>query len=222
VDHNSGIAQRRPRYLPAVVLSLVLVLAVLGVVFAVRGVMQAHRERSAGTESSSPSLSERDRQALGISGTPKVLWDPDAARALGEYLERHLGGPGVKFYEINLYTNYAFATSKDASDPSIAVHAELRQGQFTTAAVNLVGGGRSIPTFGVSEVPWASLESLMDEAVRQLDVQDADVRYLEIDSGVYGTTGLTMRFYASGPRSPGGYVVTDARGAITRVVRDSA
>lgn len=202
------------------VLSLVLVIAVVGVVFAVRGVVQAHRERSADSARSSATLSATDRRILGISGRPDVLWEPEAARALGNYLQRELGGADVEFYAMNLYTNYAFATSKDATDSAIAVHAELRQGQFTTARVNLIGGGRSLPTFGIDDVPWDSLGTLMDEAVRTLNVADADVRYLEIDSGVYGTEGLTLRFYASGPNSPGGHVVVDRSGVITRVVRD--
>lgn len=221
MDDTSDPRQRRPRYLPAAALSLVLLVAMVGVVFAVRGVLQAHRERNAGSLRSAPSLSETDRRLLGISGRPAVLWEPEAARALGEYLQRELGGVGTEFFEINLYTNYAFATSRDRSDPTVAVHAELRQGQLTTARVNLVGGGRSLPVFGIDDVPWASLGSLMDEAVRRLEVDDADVRYLEIDSGIYGTEGLTIRFYVSGPRSPGGHVVVDATGSIVSVVRDS-
>jgi len=198
------------------------VLAVVGIVFAVRGVVGAHRNAQDASSKSDPRLSAVDRAALGVPGSAQVLWDREAAAPLGAYLERQLAGEPTRFYEINLYTDYAFATSVDASDPAVAVHAEWRGGQFTLARVGLTSTPGSLPTFRVADVPWASLGAWMDTAVKRLDVRDADVRYLSIDAGLYGTTGLTLRFYASGPKSPGGYVVFDGAGTVVRVVRDGA
>ena len=220
MDDAPDPRRRRSPLVAAALLSLVLVLAVVGIVVAVRGVVGAHRKAQDPAASADPRLSRSDRAALGVPDGVGVLWDREAASRLGAYLEEQLAGAPTRFYEINIYTDYAFATSVDATDPSIAVHAEWRGGQFTLARVGLTSAPGSLPTFLVSDVRWDSLGSLMDDAVKRLEVSDADVRYLSIDAGLYGTEGLTLRFYSSGPSSPGGYVVYDGAGAVVRVVRD--
>lgn len=209
---------RKP-YFAAFALSAVLVIAVVGLVIAVRGVVQSRSE--AGDGINDPALSDSDRQMIGAKGDVKYLWEVGAAAELGAYLEGQLPGAPTRFLEVNIYTDYAFATSQDPADPSVAVHAEWRRDEFTTARVPLDSSASQLPTFAASDVPWSTLPGLMEQAVKRLNVTDADVRYLQIDAGLYGTDGLTMRFYVSSAKSLGGYVIADATGEITRVVAET-
>lgn len=209
---------RRP-YPAALALSAVLVVAVVGLTVAVRGVIRSRSESGVGVND--PALSDSDRRMIGARDGAQFLWDVGAAAELGAYLEGQLPGTPTRFLEMNIYTDYAFATSQDPADASVAVHAEWRRDEFTTARVPLDGSASRLPTFVASDVPWATLPDLMDEAVRRLNVTDADVRYLQIDAGLYGTDGFTMRFYVSSAKSLGGYMIADATGAITRVVAET-
>ncbi|MEI7991236.1 MAG: hypothetical protein WCH93_02270 [Actinomycetota bacterium] len=209
---------RRP-YVAAFALSAVLVIAVAGLTVAVRGVVQSRSE--AGNGINDPTLSDSDRRMIGARGDVKYLWEVGAAAELGAYLEEQLPGAPTRFLEMNIYTDYAFATSQDPADPAVAVHAEWRRDEFTTARVPLDGSASQLPTFAASDVPWSTLPGLMEQAVKRLDVTDADVRYLQIDAGLYGTDGFTMRFYVSSAKSLGGYVIADDKGVITRVVAET-
>jgi len=209
---------RRP-YVAAFALSAVLVIAVVGLTVAVRGVVQSRSE--AGNGINDPTLSDSDRRMIGAQGDAEYLWEVGAAAELGAYLEGQLPGTPTRFLEMNIYTDYAFATSKDPEDPSVAVHAEWRRDEFTTARVPLDSSASQLPTFAAYDVPWRTLPGLMEQAVERLNVTDADVRYLQIDAGLYGTDGLTMRFYVSSAKNLGGYVIADATGVITRVVAET-
>lgn len=200
-------------------LSAVLVIAVVGMTIAVRGVVQSRSE--AGDGINDPTLSDSDRRMIGVQGDADYLWEVGAAAALGAYLEGQLPGTPTRFLEMNIYTDYAFATSEDPEDPAVAVHAEWRRDEFTTARVPLDSSASPLPTFAAVDVPWSALPGLMEQAVKRLDVTDADVRYLQIDAGLYGTDGFTMRFYVSSAKSLGGYVIADAEGVITRVVAET-
>ena len=209
---------RRP-YFAAFALSAVLVVAVIGLTVAVRGVVQSRSE--AGDGINDPTLSDSDRRMIGAQGDVKYLWEVGAAAELGAYLEGQLPGAPTRFLEMNIYTDYAFATSQDPADPAVAVHAEWRRDEFTTARVPLDSSASQLPTFAASDVPWSTLPGLMEQAVERLNVTDADVRYLQIDAGLYGTDALTMRFYVSSAKNLGGYVIADATGVITRVVAET-
>ncbi len=209
---------RRP-YVAAFALSAVLVVAVVGLTVAVRGVVQSRSE--AGDGINDPKLSDSDRRMIGVQGDAEYLWEVGAAAELGAYLEGQLPGTPTRFLEMNIYTDYAFATSQDPADPSVAVHAEWRRDEFTTARVPLDSSASQLPTFAASDVPWSTLPGLMEQAVKRLKVTDADVRYLQIDAGLYGTDGFTMRFYVSSAKSLGGYVIANAKGVITRVVAET-
>lgn len=194
-------------------------IAVVGLTVAVRGVVQSRSE--AGDGINDPTLSDSDRRTIGVQGGAEYLWEVGAAAELGAYLEGQLPGTPTRFLEMNIYTDYAFATSQDPEDPSVAVHAEWRRDEFTTARVPLDSSASQLPTFAASDVPWWTLPGLMEQAVKRLDVTDADVRYLQIDAGLYGTDGFTMRFYVSSAKSLGGYVIANAKGVITRVVAET-
>jgi hypothetical protein len=125
---------RRP-YFAAFALSAVLVVAVIGLTVAVRGVVQSRSE--AGDGINDPTLSESDRRMIGAQGDVKYLWEVGAAAELGAYLEGQLPGAPTRFLEMNIYTDYAFATSQDPADTTVAVHAEWRRDEFTTARVPL-------------------------------------------------------------------------------------
>jgi hypothetical protein len=196
---------------------LVVALATTGVVFAVRGLMQEHASggRSSVTDRR---LTAADRKALGLSTEAEFLWDEPAGLAVATLLTEQSDTPMAEVYELDLYSDYAFVTGRDAVDGAVAVHAEWRRGVVTAAQTRLRGPGQSLPSFRLDEVPWSRLSDLMDEAVQRLDVQGADVRYLQIDAGLYGRDELTLRVYVSGPGGAGGLVEADRTGTIVRVL----
>lgn len=212
-------APRRSRALAAVLLAVV-VIAGASVAWAVSGIVKEHR---AGGEVVEPGLSAAERDSLGLDSDVRLLWDQPAGVAVARAMTVLPGVQMTELYELDFYSNYAFATGVDPADSGIALHAEWRRGVVTSARVRLGGSARgdaALPTFVLGDVPWSRLGDLMDEAVRRLGVQDPDVRYLQIDAGLYGGTGLTLRIYVSGPRASGGLVEADASGTIVRVIPD--
>jgi len=219
-EHGGAAVAPRRRWGIAVALLGVLALSTAGVSLAVHGIVQEHRS----AQTAEPGLSSDDRDALGVD-TGRFLWDEPAAVAVSRALTDAPGVSVERLYELDLYSNYAFATGEDPADDRVAVHSEWRRGAVTVARVRLGGSRRddslgSLPTFALADVPWSRLAALMDEAVRRLEVPDPDVRYLQIDAGLYGRPGLTLRVYVSGPSAPGGLVEADATGTIVRVIPD--
>lgn len=218
-DHASTRSSRRSRAVAAVLLAVV-VIAGTSVAWAVSGIVQEHRAAGDVVE---PGLTAAERKSLGLTSKVRLLWDEPAGEAVARAMTLLPSAQMTELYELDIYSSYAFATGVDPADDGIALHSEWRRGAVTSARVRLGGSARgdaALPTFSLGDVPWSRLGDLMDEAVRRLGVQDPDVRYLQIDAGLYGGTGLTLRIYVSGPNASGGLVEADASGTIVRVIRD--
>ena len=203
----------------AVLLLGLLALVVVAVVVASRGVIEAHRERSDPSGRAPSSLDDDLRRLIGAESDGDALWDFGIGRPFGVYLEQQIAGEPTRLYELNLFPNYAFASAQDAADPMTVSHYEWRRGSLIAARVGLVHSSGP-PTFTTAEVPWDVLPALVDEATKQLGVTDPNARYVQIDNGLYGTAGLTLRVYVTGDQSRGGHVIADAAGTILRVVVD--
>lgn len=210
----------RPRRGRAVALLGVLALVVVAVVIAARGVIDAHQEASRSTGRSPSSLDDTLRRAIGAESDGDNLWDPGVGEAFGRYLDERIPGAPTRFYEINLFPNYAFASTQDLVDALGVSHYEWRRGELSMARVGFIHSSDVPPTFTANEVPWGRLSSLVDEATDRLGVDDPNSRYVQIDNGVYGTVGLTIRVYVTGDASRGGFVIADSQARIIRVNAD--
>jgi len=204
----------------AVVLLGVLALVVVAVVIAARGVIEAHREASRSTGRSPSSLDDALREEIGAESDGDNLWDTGVGDAFGRYLDERIPGSPTRFYEINLFPNYAFASTQDLVDLLGVSHYEWRRGELSVARVGFIHAGGAPPTFAVDQVPWSRLSTLVDEATERLGVDDPNSRYVQIDNGIYGTDGLTIRVYVTGDASRGGFVIADAQARIIRVNAD--
>jgi hypothetical protein len=197
----------------------VLAVVVIGVVVAARGVIEAHRERSNPSGRAPSSLDDDLRRLIGAESDGDALWDSGVGRPFGVYLEDRIAGDPTRLYELNLFPNYAFASAQDAADPAMVSHYEWRRGSLVAARVGLVHSSGP-PTFTTDDVPWDVLPALVDDATERLGVTDPNARYVQIDNGLYGTGGMTLRVYVTGDQSRGGHVVADATGTIINVVVD--
>lgn len=195
--------------------------ATLGLVIAVRGMLHEHR---AASRSAEPGLTRSEREALGIASGDRLLWGPIAGGAVSAALAAQSGADPERVYQLDIYSNYAFLTGAASDDDAAAVHAEWRRGSVTSARVRLGESATTLPTFRLDEVPWGRVAGLMEEASGRLGIAEPEVRYLQIDGGLFGAGGLTLRVYLMGNTTSGpvsGVVEADATGAVLRVSSDA-
>ena len=211
--------QRSPaRYAAAVGLFAVLGLAVIGVIVAVQGIVEA-RHRQVRGPAALQVLDAQEARSIRASSDARALWDQGAARAFGDYLERELPGTPSEFFEITLFGDYAFVIARDPDEPSGVLQGEWRGGELLLFRSLSLGPGSLPPSFGIGDVPWSRLEELMDAAADRLEVKDPDVRYLQIDGGADSSNGVVLHFFVNSAVDEGGVLVADKSGAITGVLR---
>lgn len=208
---------RRYRYGAALGLLLVLAASTAGVIAAVRGIVDS---REGGPRYGTyQTLSDEERALIGASSDADVLWNPGAASAFGEYLERQVPGTPTEFLEVTMFGDYAFAVARDPADRSQVLQGEWRGDEVYLFRSLALAEGAEPATFDQSVVPWARLNGLMNEAQDLLGVREAEIRYLQISAEAASPNGMEISVFITSQNDEGGVVVADGRGEVTQVLR---
>jgi hypothetical protein len=121
---------------------LVLFGPVLGISLVSWGFITAHHADTESRELSDPNLSDRDRAALGLPQSVTDLSGPGAAAAITSSFE-HTLGPGTRFTQISLYSDYAVAVQRVA-DQAVGLTG-VEDGAVTYVIVDRSTSDRTLP-----------------------------------------------------------------------------
>ena len=212
--------QRRTRRsgAPTLIMMFMVVVIVGGVGAAVWGVMKAKEKVNEATSTandySDPLLSDRDRSELGLVGAEEYLWEGDAPAAVAAAFDSAIFGDATRFTEINLYTDYAFATALDPSIPERLDRYGWRAGAVGLPEPQQNDAEATVKGFTVDEMDWTALATAAADAPRLLNVEDGAITLVSITRDVFDDAmPLVARIYVTGPRSSG-FVVVAADGTI--------
>lgn len=205
------------RYAVAIVMLIVLVVSTAGVVAAVRGIVDSrNREPRYGMYQR---LTDEERARIGAAPESDVLWSPGAASAFGAFLEGEVPGAPTEFLEVTMFGDYAFAIARDPVDRTQVVQGEWRGDEVYLFRSLALLSGPEPATFDQKDVPWARLEGLMNEAEDLLDVEEPEIRYLQITAEASAANGMVVQVFITSQNDEGGVVMADGLGIVTRVVK---
>jgi len=208
---------KRSRFAIALVLLLVLVGSTAGVVAAVRGIVDSRNgEPRYGMYQV---LNDGERARIGASSDAEVLWSPGAASAFGRFLESEVPGNPTEFLEVTMFGDYAFAIARDPVDRTQVVQGEWRGDEVYLFRSLALLAGAEPATFDQADVPWGRLDGLMNDAEDLLEVEEPEIRYLQITAEASAANGMVIQVFITSQNDEGGVVIADGLGAVTQVVK---
>lgn len=198
----------------------------LGIGAAVWGVMQANdavddAEQATNDaldladEYTDPHLSDNDRAALSLT-TEQYLWEGAAMYQLMVALDGGIIGTPTMFTEVDFYSDFAFAVAQNPQQPDHLDRYSWRIGQIETPTPQSNDADAPTKVFGINDMDWAVLATVVAEAPRVLNVEQGELVYVSVSRDMF-TEGnpVVARIYISGPRSSG-YMEVAADGTVLR------
>lgn len=212
------VALRRRRSFPTTVVEtlLALTIATAAVSTAVGAVVgRDHGAASDATSidtvaaSSSPSLDDRDRAALGLADGIRDFFGPGAAAAVVDRLTAEVTADGGRVTQLRLYPDRAVATAHErGAGASVADTGDVLVDYAWMAGGPTVGSSRrdlrgtsEFLAFDPADVAWDRLDDLVGEAPVLAGLDDGIVTHVTVDrSTLDPALPLTIRIHVNGER----------------------
>lgn len=212
------VALRRRRSFPTTVVEtlLALTIATAAVSTAVGAVVgRDHGAASDATSidtvaaSSSPSLDDRDRAALGLADGVRDFFGPGAAAAVVDRLTAEVTADGGRVTQLRLYPDRAVATAHErGAGASVADTGDVLVDYAWMAGGPTVGSSRrdlrgtsEFLAFDPADVAWDRLDDLVGEAPVLAGLDDGIVTHVTVDrSTLDPALPLTIRIHVNGER----------------------
>ncbi|HXR73316.1 serine/threonine-protein kinase [Actinocrinis sp.] len=169
---------------------------------------------SANAAAATASASATDQAPdTGSQGSQLNLLTSAGARTLVNALKQQVGSR--KIVELDIYPDHASAEVLTAGDPTEYDDYTYRGGQMENAPGGTISDEAA---FDPGAINWNKVPTLLTEAEQRLKVANADSEYLIIAGNFFGD-GPGIGVYIDNNYSAGGYMLTDFKGNILRVVK---
>jgi hypothetical protein len=166
----------------------------------------------AATASASAATDQTPDTAGGQGSRPSLL-TASGARTVVNALKQQVGSR--KIVQLTIYPDYADAEVVTANDPTVYDDYTYRDGHLE----NSPGGPISDDAaFDPGAISWDKVPTLLTEAEQRLKVANANSQYLIIAGNFFGD-GPGIGVYVDNDYGAGGYMLTDFKGDILRVVK---
>jgi hypothetical protein len=168
---------------------------------------------AAGATASASAVTDQPSDAGGGQGSHANLLTAAGARSVVSALKQQVGSR--KIVQLTIYPDHADAEVVSTNDPAAYDDYTYRDGHMD----NSPGGPITDEVaFDPGAISWDKVPTLLTEAEQRLKVPNADSRYLIISGDFFGQ-GQGIGVYIDNDYGTGGYMLTDFKGNILRVVK---
>jgi hypothetical protein len=177
---------------------------VAGIGAGVWALLEAQDAMDEASELSDPTLSARDRDALGLPDGVETLFEADAPLRIASLYETTLAGEPTKFDQIVLYPDYAFATVQDAAAPTHLDQYQWRSGTIGTPSAQPSSGLVESSLFAAGDINWAAVSQVAAQAPALVPVEGGHVTHITVDHSTFQPSfAAVVRIYVNGDRGSG-------------------
>lgn len=177
---------------------------IIGVGVGIWAVFKAMDAVDEANDLSDQTLSDRDREALGVSDDVETLFEGDAPGKVAAFFDKELAGEPTQFTEIILYPDYAFATVQDANQPTNLDQYQFRSGKLGGGSPQTSIDDVEASLFSAGQINWVAVAQVAEQAPRLVEVPDGDVSHIMVDhTGSQPEHPVIVRIYVTGARGSG-------------------